>query len=468
MEEFRIKGINYFNPLEGKIDKIIEYFVKFYGEKYRERIENKIKNTTFIFVPDLANPFRSVSRTLEKLQENTEEDKPKEFKDRLKEGSLLGIFDNKNTDERIIKIKSYEKELKEWENEFDERIIDLFKKIFPQSKIDKYCFDKYERLLDKGKENLSKFNKFQQDDLLELAQKLGYDYGKDFSALISDKKIIDKIFDENLKDIYKEEKRVLINQKLKSEFLKDILSTISKINRKDGNLDMVENFYEIAFGGVRAPGGFAQTYLDKNNNPKSFVCLSIGILDAINSKLIHEINHIIETEIFDINEKGFVEKSGFDVLNIENNNKDFNGINAFDESESVDYIVYENRKYEALNEAINDYIAQKICKLMEEDGFEISIETEWESSADYRFGFMFVKDIVDEHLDKIIEWRFSKDPNAMAKVIGQENFDKWAEIVNEWTMKSKKNLPQEVKDFINQLNEIIFIKTENLDEDELY
>ena len=49
MVECIVDGINIFNPIDGKIDRIIEEFVKFYGEKHRERIRKRILNTTFCF-----------------------------------------------------------------------------------------------------------------------------------------------------------------------------------------------------------------------------------------------------------------------------------------------------------------------------------------------------------------------------------------------------------------------------------
>lgn len=53
-----INKTNMFNPLEGKMNEIIEYFVKFYGEEYRQRITNRLNNTTCIFVPK-SNSFLS-------------------------------------------------------------------------------------------------------------------------------------------------------------------------------------------------------------------------------------------------------------------------------------------------------------------------------------------------------------------------------------------------------------------------
>lgn len=47
------KGIKVFNPLEGKIDEIIDYFVDYYGEEHRQNITEKISKTSFFFLPKL-------------------------------------------------------------------------------------------------------------------------------------------------------------------------------------------------------------------------------------------------------------------------------------------------------------------------------------------------------------------------------------------------------------------------------
>ena len=49
MDEIVIDGINLFNPIEDKMDKIIDAFVDFYGEEYRTRIDNKLRNASIYF-----------------------------------------------------------------------------------------------------------------------------------------------------------------------------------------------------------------------------------------------------------------------------------------------------------------------------------------------------------------------------------------------------------------------------------
>ena len=49
--DIRIDGVNVFNPLEGKLDDIVDCMVEFYGEKHRDIIEERIHNSEFFFVP---------------------------------------------------------------------------------------------------------------------------------------------------------------------------------------------------------------------------------------------------------------------------------------------------------------------------------------------------------------------------------------------------------------------------------
>ena len=56
------KHYNVLNPLEGKIDTLIDVFVKYYGEDKRDIITQKINNTTFVFAPKLSGEVRLEDR----------------------------------------------------------------------------------------------------------------------------------------------------------------------------------------------------------------------------------------------------------------------------------------------------------------------------------------------------------------------------------------------------------------------
>ena len=51
MKSLRYNGVNIFNPIENKRNEIIKYYIDFYGEQHRQRIEYAYDNTTFLFIP---------------------------------------------------------------------------------------------------------------------------------------------------------------------------------------------------------------------------------------------------------------------------------------------------------------------------------------------------------------------------------------------------------------------------------
>ncbi len=63
------------NPLDGKMPKIVEYFVKVYGEKYRDLINEKLNNAFYIFLDDgnaggvYSSDIYFKERRAEKIQE---------------------------------------------------------------------------------------------------------------------------------------------------------------------------------------------------------------------------------------------------------------------------------------------------------------------------------------------------------------------------------------------------------------
>lgn len=53
MLSYIVDGVDVFNPIEGKLDRLIEYFVDFYGEENREKIASRLKNTTYFFIGEI-------------------------------------------------------------------------------------------------------------------------------------------------------------------------------------------------------------------------------------------------------------------------------------------------------------------------------------------------------------------------------------------------------------------------------
>ena len=72
-----LEDINLDNPIEGRLDELIECFVEFYGEKEREKITSRLYDTKFYFESRKAKTGieaieKRFKRLEEKLDKNSE------------------------------------------------------------------------------------------------------------------------------------------------------------------------------------------------------------------------------------------------------------------------------------------------------------------------------------------------------------------------------------------------------------
>ena len=57
MAKINVLGTNIFNPVENKMQGIIDTFVEYYGEKYRDRITQKLNDAFYIFAAQIHSDF---------------------------------------------------------------------------------------------------------------------------------------------------------------------------------------------------------------------------------------------------------------------------------------------------------------------------------------------------------------------------------------------------------------------------
>ncbi len=135
MLKFVVGDVDIFNPLEGKLDQCIEYFVKFYGEKYRERITERLKNTTYLFLGEFSPKYgyttgSSVVSYFESLKKNVIDSFLKNFQINTKINFLYTNFM-----EMISDVKNGGKRLNVWSAENLAHLLDaLGLKKFPEHK----------------------------------------------------------------------------------------------------------------------------------------------------------------------------------------------------------------------------------------------------------------------------------------------------------------------------------------------
>lgn len=156
-----------------------------------------------------------------------------------------------------------------------------------------------------------------------------------------------------------------------------------------------------------------------------------GILDYL---FLHELNHSIETKHI----YGSLYMSGFDRTDSQKN--PYNG---------------KNRKYERMNETINDIFAIQAREILHQKGIYV-LEPKEHIIADVkdRNTHSIVKNLLstfmERYRDLIVRARITYDTRSLYEVIGQENFEELNDVVNKVDSLIWSGLPNKLKDGIRE------------------
>ncbi len=456
-KNLEVDGCKIFNPIEGKIPEIIEYFVGFYGEQYREQIENKINNTAFFFLPkkedckSLVSTFafsHNLGSGIRLLQtfENLEFD-PNFFdeKDRnyitvakstegqnfyKKYKTIATLNDDFQKALNPIDISKIDKKI---EIVFDDKIKEIFK---ADSELSESGIAQYSQTLQTifFQREVLKFDnlpEFIQSDLETIVQKwLKNNPDTKYSKCKSVQECIDggllkKIFTPKLcKSVaqLEKEKEKSVNQNHKQDAGLDILGRLKQL--KVGSSSLI--YHEIIH------------YLHYKSEAEAFEISDINdkdqLINIIVSKsglflniptFVHEMNHAIDSSLASIDKKRVTLKCGF-TKETGYRNKIRNLFNVLVSSAQDSE---KDKKITALNESCNDYIAVKIADKMKKDGFEIGLISSYKyNDSSYSKTFEILSDFYDKNMDVLIEARMSTDSESMTKILGQEGFDQLADL----------------------------------------
>lgn len=502
MLDCRVEGVNIFNPIEGKLDKIIDYFVKFYGEKYRERITQRLTHSTFLFLGSVSKYGNdSTENKVKSYYEEKENKLYSDFFSKLgfKSASSLKFIDIdkliKDVDSKHItglEAKFYldmlsHKNLIEIPknlsygdyNKFFSKIID--KKLSELLKKELYSIknlwennykNEYELIINEKNNALTFFNKIEEkmkNSVSQIESKLDNliienilkFFNKDFNELsVSDKPYFIQIvkdlvekkgkfytdyskrnclelfnylgiegnsFDEcmnnpTLQKFLKNERFLSWYKEYNSQIQKaveencgyfteavDYLNGLPLIPKVDSYSIILKQFII----GNNATLGCVFHLMDKNGN-LNCLCLLNQYLNLDMGTLVHEFNHIVESDKISDKENNFIGyKCGFKDSTKDDIVNQFNGYHLFDE-------------------VVNDYISLKIYKLMKDDGFKLGYEEC--KKSEYSKAFPLLKDFLEENLQDIIACRMSEDPKAFIKKIGEKNFKLLINALNGYQM----------------------------------
>ena len=134
--------------------------------------------------------------------------------------------------------------------------------------------------------------------------------------------------------------------------------------------------------------------------------------------IVHELNHLFELFLEDVNGNQYTMISGWDRLSdVMTESKDA--------AETV-HISDEKRSYELLSEIINELISQDICKMMHEDGvfvFDDPNDSKYKNTTSYEHSLFLVRDFYEQNQEAIIKSRRNGNIGFIYDMVGQENFD---------------------------------------------
>ena len=142
--------------------------------------------------------------------------------------------------------------------------------------------------------------------------------------------------------------------------------------------------------------------------------------------LIHELNHLFELSLTKVKENDYEAVCGWDYLE---------GEIKKDNTDAPNH-THEKRKYEALNEIINELLARKITKQMHDSGiFVINSPDKYRDygGTTYDFSEFLVEEFFDKYLTDIIASRRNNNIEIIWQKVGKENFDELNQLFHEFT-----------------------------------
>lgn len=513
-----LEGVNLNNPIENKLPSVIEYFVKVYGEKYRERITTRLNDTIFVFVDQyFTNRIKDIENHFEELRFN--------LLSKFKQKSIINFSSltkpqldqldvwQKNIDETEIENvknflkhfvavdsyqlktalqKGYEKDLCNFLadiNDFyhkevkkDLEYLDNEQEKFLALPLDDFSVNRIEnsynldltRMLYKNivsqfaipdnegnesllmpflpayhkaiKTNQEYFSSQERNlllDFFKVVDKLSNDDfsdNKSFYDYLQDKNFKNKLFGREFKrnlNALQTEKEIKLTPILCDRIKNTQPLYDEEFVFQDDILQRISEFSNTPSIGQRSAAfifpGLSYSDLEKTRN----ICVCGSFFNLYDSNIIHEMNHIIESD-YSLKNAIFYQKTGFDI------NKTPLGRGAASSNNCL-----------LLNETINDYLSLKVLKLMENDGFKIGHKTLINST--YSKAFPLIEDFIEENLNEIIDSRMSENPMSFAEKIGLDNFNALSKAVDTFLNLAKvysiESASQELKEKTGQ-NEI--------------
>jgi len=436
------KGVDIFNPIDGKLKYFIDAFVKIYGEQYRPAIEFRLNNAKYYFLGGKFSNIILKYRELEK-EELAKVDATPSLTPSLKKFKKTNIHERYN---HIIKIfEDTQKEIDiityKYSYAVDKMLINYInalrkdKNLEPLTESQARIFaSTYLDILSIGKHKLTSrkniLSKQKKDDLLELFKAIGYNE-RNIESCLRNKQLLNNVFNQYLIQ------QINSLNSSKSSELNKINFCVSDLNYHLNNLNI--------YGGADVYAKTGAQYINNKTQNSAFVincvtmdskfttlCFCKNALELNLEDLTHEMGHIIDSFVVESNKEEFFYRIGFEIQYC-NMSGYYN--EKFNEK-------YNNREFELFNEMVNEYIIQKVANEIKKTGKTfVFAERKKDQKSKYEFGFEIFENFLEKYQDKLIELKLTFDKNEKTfEYFGEKNFRRIAKITHEYiTLRNELN-----------------------------
>lgn len=502
MTEDIIKILDSKRIIRNNINKYKEYIIKFYGESERKRIEEAFSKT--ILIPYIYPSTASIY--LDKLQKDITKKVVEEYRKELTTYDVMGGGDLSCLDEfNVCLFHELLKELEKKENRDDKRIDDLLRSLrgllnkidrnitadnifeYRNHPIIKELESLYEHLpemLEKYNEEMKKYKRYEelvhQSWNIEARIKRKYcrEFIKNILFLLPDniKKEAEEFLNSNesttperIEKLYEPSSYTSspYDNLLSDEVRRQIYERREEYKRKE-QLGIQKNHFicipyqeEVDKYDTVKPIKLEEEMHDsatanipniiRKNGKYELFCPIVICFDKedekIDHNIIHELNHLTEQYVLEANETGYRVISGWDTITV-----------LVDEEQ--DKNKPSSRKYEYINEAINELITQEICSEMQKDGFKLFDEDPIYNGSGYESLLFLVKEFYEKYKDIIIESRKEGNIKLIMDYVGEDNFNALAKLVDDCKGFIKRYPTQTEKDNAEREKNIILAKME--------
>jgi len=471
-EEFINKGVSIIRnniPEFSKEDLL--YFIKHnqLPEKY-SNIPIWLKNNISYYADlsiaekDYEKLFKKVESLLKRANPNiTIENfgdylEDKEIKNLL---TIIDKFDNQieEYNEFLLSIESYKKEEKEIEELYSKISIKYYKE---------YIRENLDLIPEEKRKNLDKFLNDENEDYLNnefISKLLGYSLNG-ITLLSSFYEDADKILEDN-KPFWKIEQvkreRILYFNNLgitiegdyedyiKNSKVQELWPSKERINKFITSKNELINKFNIEYNSSLSSYKKMRKEIDSLNllnkddlfdeslyekkatliNPnlrkngssyELFPLIAIfcgSQTDYLDTRIVHELNHLYEMELLEVNDKEYVTSCGWEKLVDNIVTEKTKDIDTLNKDRDI-------RPYELFNEIINELISQDISGIMHKNNkhvFNSKYRAKIKDGTSYEAAFFLVKDFFEEYKDKIKKIRKNGNIEIIWNEVGKENFD---------------------------------------------